>query len=365
MLDRVLALGGAGHLQELALDQIARDIRVEAHHVRPQCGGQPGGAGQQPVAARHREAFAPAGVGAGHPVAQGRAVHDVVVVERGDVDELGDHGGVDDPVPPLLPELRPQQHQQRTHPLAARHGEMARQLAHPGIGRVRRDVHQTLLDGLHALRRPVPEQRVPCGDTVQEFTSGRCRDQHVLVLFPAGPWPVHSRHVRRRRQRFENRVRPSGPAISLTSSCQPVPGARARRCGGCARQVAATSRRKRGGRKRSVPRIGRSRPGHGPGSRRSGRTRGFRPGPAAPPSAPCATPSDSNLPMSEQPAPPDRTDRIERRRRNRCAPRSPREERARRVRRPGGPAARSPCRGVALWSRCQHPGHRLHRSGHP
>jgi hypothetical protein len=88
-------------------------------------------------------------VRAGRTPAHGRIVHDVVVVEGGEVDELDGGGRVDDLVARTVAQLSGQQDQQGAHPLAAGlHevvGRLVRQPLRLGGGR-----GQPLLDPVQA-----------------------------------------------------------------------------------------------------------------------------------------------------------------------------------------------------------------------
>src|SRR5699024_4638716 len=79
----------------------------------------PGGGAEEQVTDEDRGGVAEAGVGALHAPAQLRLVHDVVVVERGQVGQLDPDGGVDHPLVPAVPDLAGQQGQQRPEALAA------------------------------------------------------------------------------------------------------------------------------------------------------------------------------------------------------------------------------------------------------
>lgn len=131
--DGVLVGGGPGQFAQLVGDQSSRGLRVEVHGGGAEFGGELGGAGEQPVPAEDGGALAPAGVHAGDAVPGGGAVHHVVVVERGDVDEFGDGRGLRDAVGPGVAELRAEQDQQGAQALAARVGEVAGDRGDPGI----------------------------------------------------------------------------------------------------------------------------------------------------------------------------------------------------------------------------------------
>ena len=87
------ALGAEGgpHLGHLALTQPAQGVGQQAGDLGAERGGDLGRAGQEEVAGHDGHEVAPAGVHALDVAPHGGLVHDVVVVERGQVDELDGH----------------------------------------------------------------------------------------------------------------------------------------------------------------------------------------------------------------------------------------------------------------------------------
>ena len=145
--DRVLALARADRLADLAGAQPLERAGLDAHGLGAEVGQEVRGPGEQEVAGEDRHGVVPAGVGRGRPAAQGRLVHDVVVVERGQVGQLDDHGRGHDSGCRRVAELRGQQGQQRAEALAAGVHQMAR-----GVGDER-----VLAD--HRLAQEVPPRR--------------------------------------------------------------------------------------------------------------------------------------------------------------------------------------------------------------
>ena len=82
---------GGPHLGDLALAQQAQGVGQQAGDLGAERGGDLGRAGQEEVAGHDGDEVAPAGVDALHVAAHQGLVHDVVVVERGQVDELDRH----------------------------------------------------------------------------------------------------------------------------------------------------------------------------------------------------------------------------------------------------------------------------------
>ena len=119
--ERVLAGSRLDGLEDLPLDQAGECLGLDAYGVRAEVGGQLGGLPEEEVAGEDRDVVVPACVGGVGAAAQGRLVHDVVVVEGRHVGELDDArrgqdlGGVR-----LRASLGRQQHQQRAEALAAR-----------------------------------------------------------------------------------------------------------------------------------------------------------------------------------------------------------------------------------------------------
>jgi hypothetical protein len=107
------------HLGDLPLAQLGQGARHDAGHLDAQVGGQLRGPGEQVVAGQDRDGVVPPGVRAtGCRGGRGLVDH-VVVVERGEVDELDDDAGVDQLGPRRVAEVAGERDQQRPEPLAA------------------------------------------------------------------------------------------------------------------------------------------------------------------------------------------------------------------------------------------------------
>ena len=120
MGQRVLVLGGSTGLGDLTLHQAGEGPGLQADEVDAQFGHCQGGAGEEVVADHDGHGVAPAQVGRGGTAALGGLVHDVVVVEGGDVGQLHDDGSTNQiRIVDLVTELGAQHHQQWTESLAA------------------------------------------------------------------------------------------------------------------------------------------------------------------------------------------------------------------------------------------------------
>ena len=119
VLERVLAVGRAEGLEDLALDEAGEGLRLDPDGVGPEVGGQLRGLREQEVAGQDRDVVVPAGVGRRGTATQVGLVHHVVVVERGEVGQLDDAGRGEHALAAGVTGLGGQQHQQRPEPLAA------------------------------------------------------------------------------------------------------------------------------------------------------------------------------------------------------------------------------------------------------
>ncbi len=119
MVDRIAAVLRSRRLQDLAGDQPLEREGLDADGLGPEVGEDLRGAGEEEVAGEDRDRVAPAGVRAGHPAPHGGLVHHVVVIQRGEVGQLHDHGRGHDAGGVGVAELGREHHQQRPEPFAA------------------------------------------------------------------------------------------------------------------------------------------------------------------------------------------------------------------------------------------------------
>ena len=152
MVHRVSARRARQGLVELPHAQALEGLGVSHDGLRAEGRHQLGGAGHEDVAGEDGGGVAPHGLGARGTAAQRGLVHDVVVVEGGDVGQLHGHTGVADLLAGgqgRVAELGGQQGQDRTQALA------------PGLGQVRGrrvdglvgagdHLHEAVLNGLES-----------------------------------------------------------------------------------------------------------------------------------------------------------------------------------------------------------------------
>ena len=211
--------GQAAGLAHLTGHQLRKRLGDEPHRVRPQPRDQPRRGREQVVAGQDRHVVAPADIGGGRAAADLRLVHDVVVVERGQVHQLDDRAG-DGHLGGLRvrADLRRQNGEQRPEPLAARHEQVRQRLGHHLVCAAQLRVHE-LLDPRHAVTHGRPRTR-------------RHRSQRPLPLSPESPPDQHtgergdqSRRGGRGRRTCRVRRRPPGPpgrAATCWSSTPPA-----------------------------------------------------------------------------------------------------------------------------------------------
>ncbi len=195
MVDGVAAVGGSGGLQDLAGHQALERLGLDADGLGAEVRERVGGAGEEEVAGEDGDRVAPAGVGAGDAAPDVGLVHDVVVVERGEVGQLDDHGGGHDAGRVGVSELGGEHHEQRAEALPAGQDEVLRGLrdegdvALGGVQETRLHGRQTGLDiGLKSL---VPHAEAERPDDGHEGVS--------CLLTPAVDHTVGSDHTGRSR----------------------------------------------------------------------------------------------------------------------------------------------------------------------
>ena len=147
MLDRVVAVARAHGLADLPGDQPLERPRLQPHRVGAEVGQQVGRPREQEVAGEDRDRVVPAGVRRHRAAAHGRLVHDVVVVQRGEVGQLDHDGRRDDLGPRRVAEVRGQQADQRAEPLA------------PGVDQVGRRAGDEVVVGRGRRRAARPRPR--------------------------------------------------------------------------------------------------------------------------------------------------------------------------------------------------------------
>ena len=122
-------------------------VGLQAQRLLAETGDQGAGPREQQVAGDDRDRVAPHRLGARHPSTHLRLVHDVVVIERGEMGDLQRRRRADDLVGRAVAELSGEQHEHGTHPLAAGF----EQVAGRGVGEIVGEPHlaqQHLLDAL-------------------------------------------------------------------------------------------------------------------------------------------------------------------------------------------------------------------------
>ena len=124
VVDRVGAGRAGPVVADLARAQPHEGLRLDLHGLRAEVGDDVGRRAEEQVADEDRGGVAVGGVGAGGAAAHVGLVHDVVVVERGEVGQLDPGRGRDDALVDAVAELGREQGQQRPEPLAAGRGEV-------------------------------------------------------------------------------------------------------------------------------------------------------------------------------------------------------------------------------------------------
>jgi hypothetical protein len=127
--DRVVARLGPHGLPDLPGDQPLEGLRLDAHRLRSEVGQQVRRAGEEQVTGEDRDAVGPPAVGAGRTAPDGGLVHDVVVVQRGEVGQLAHDGRLGHPRRPRIPQLGGEQGEHRAEALAAGGHEVTGRLA--------------------------------------------------------------------------------------------------------------------------------------------------------------------------------------------------------------------------------------------
>ena len=121
-----------------------------SHNLRAQRRHQQRGAGEENIAGQDRSIVTPQMLGRGDPATGRRGIHDVVVVQGGQVRQLDRRCSRDDRVIERalgVAQLRADEGQERTHPLTARDRQMTRQLVRQ-VTRRGDGVKKTTLDDL-------------------------------------------------------------------------------------------------------------------------------------------------------------------------------------------------------------------------
>lgn len=118
VVEGVAAVARADGLHDLTGDQAFEGLGLDAYGLGSQVGQDVRGAGEEEVAGEDGHRVAPAGVGARHSAADIGLVHDVVVVERGQVGQLHDDGGRHHAGRVRVAELCPEHHEHGPEALA-------------------------------------------------------------------------------------------------------------------------------------------------------------------------------------------------------------------------------------------------------
>ena len=119
---------------QLAEAQPLEGPGLDAERAAAQLGHEDGGAGEDEVAGEDGHGVAPDLVGRGGAAAEGRGVHDVVVVQRGQVRQLNHDGGLHHGGQRGVTQVGAEQGQQGADALAAGFHEVTRRCVSQGVG---------------------------------------------------------------------------------------------------------------------------------------------------------------------------------------------------------------------------------------
>ena len=183
VVDRVGAGRARPVVADLARAQPHEGLGLDLDGLRPEVGDDVGGRAEEQVTDEDGGGVAVGGVRAGRPAAHVGLVHDVVVVERGQVGELDPGGRRDDAVVDAVAQLGRQQREQRPEPLAARGGEVRVRLGQEGVLGV----------------DPLRDERVDGGEPLGELRAQPLRGTGQLEHRGGAPLRRFRRHRRHSR----------------------------------------------------------------------------------------------------------------------------------------------------------------------
>src|SRR5262249_39161621 len=132
VLDRV-RLARADGLGDLSVYQSRERPGLNPYRLGAQLGGEVRGPGEKIVAGEYRDGVPPTGVRRRGTTSHRRLVHDVVVVERGEMSELDDHRRRHNLRPARVAELRGERDEQWPETLTTRVHEVPGDLGQHGI----------------------------------------------------------------------------------------------------------------------------------------------------------------------------------------------------------------------------------------
>ncbi|GAB3997575.1 hypothetical protein GCM10029992_20930 [Glycomyces albus] len=175
----------AGHgLVDLAADQSRERQRLAADGLGAEFGHDLGGLAEQVVAGEDGDGVVPAGVGAGRAAPDGGLVHDVVVVEGGQVGQFEGHGRFEDAGPVRVAQVGAREGEHRPEPLAS------------GVDQVRSGLAQQRLVGVDGLEQSLFDGLERFADAVGEGVVGKSQGglrasggHHRVTLSCGGPIP--------------------------------------------------------------------------------------------------------------------------------------------------------------------------------
>ncbi|CQD08499.1 hypothetical protein BN970_01642 [Mycolicibacterium conceptionense] len=171
-------LGRTAGLAHLTRHQLRECVSNHTHRVGSEQRNQPRRRGEQVVTGEDRDVVAPPGIGAGRPAPHLGLVHHIVVIQRGQVDQLDDGPGDRD-----LRIIRPRAQRRREH------GKQRAEAFSTGL--------EQMLDGLgHELigfAQLVRHQLFDPGDVVPDV-GGECRVPEINARHHSR-WCPHSSNI--------------------------------------------------------------------------------------------------------------------------------------------------------------------------
>ena len=209
VVDRVGAGRAGPVVADLARAQPHEGLRLDLDGLRAEVGDDVGRRAEEQVADEDRRGVAVGGVGAGGAAAHVGLVHDVVVVERGEVGQLDPGRRGHDALVDAVAELGRQQGEQRPEPLAAGRGEVRAGL---------RDERVVVVD-------PGRDERVDGGEPVGELHPqplGGARQLEHRRGAALGRFRRHRRHSRNCEALLAISSRKPGTMPSTTVAATPT-----------------------------------------------------------------------------------------------------------------------------------------------
>ena len=134
VLDRIDAVVRPHRFANLACAQALEGLRLNAHRLGSEVRQDVRRTSKQKVTGENRDRVVPTRVRRRGTTPELRFVHDVIVIERGQVSELHDHRRLDDVVIGRAgTEVRREKRQERTEPLAASIHQMPGRFRNEGV----------------------------------------------------------------------------------------------------------------------------------------------------------------------------------------------------------------------------------------